>query len=562
MSFLDRLSIRAKVVTAFLAVLASTLALGLFAMDRLAGVNDAASEINRVRLPGVIAAGALRSSLFVHRGLEARHIIAVDGDGMSAIDEEIKSAAAKVEAAFETLAGRFNRAPESTMLNDIRSRWKVYADLGVEMRSISRQMLKINAQETYDAESREAFETIDRLTDTLERAATAQAGAAEDRAMETYRRSVEMIVAGIVGAALLSAASGWSIIRGVSRPILRMTELMRRLADQDLDVEIFGLDRRDEIRRMAEAMEEFKRNAVERRGLEGEAEARRAARERRAAHTEELIAGFEEAVGAVTVSVGEAARSLDATAREMAEIAGLTNERALASARAAEETSVNVSTVASAAEEMSATLLEISGQVSRAAEIADAAGAEARATDHAVGGLAETADRIGQVVRLIETIAHQTNLLALNATIEAARAGEAGRGFAVVAGEVKALAHQTGEATGDITDKVAAIQGSSRAAVTAIQRIGGTVSAIDEVTRAIAGSIEEQTAATAEISRGVTEAARGARSVSDAVHELRDAADRSGRAADRVLGAAGALGGQTDILRVRIEEFLRGIRAA
>jgi len=562
MRFFDTLSIRTKVVLAFLAVLASALALGLFAIDRLAAVNDAAAEINRARLPDVIAAGRLRTALFIHRGLEARHIIAVDGEGMTAIDGEIKTAAGAVDTAFENLADRFTKAPESTMLSDIRARWKVYADLSVEMRSISRQMLKINAQETYDADSREAFEAIDRLTGVLENAAITAAGAAEDRATETYRRSVVMIVAGIVGAALLATASGWSIVHGVSGPILRMTELMRRLADQDLSVEIFGLDRRDEIAHMAEALEVFKRNAVARRRLEADAEARREARERRAAHTEELIARFEAAVGAVLVSVGKAATSLDKTSGEMTEIAERTNSRALASARAADETSVNVSTVASAAEQMSATLLDISSQVSRAARIADAAGAEARATDTAVGGLADTADRIGHVVRLIEAIAHQTNLLALNATIEAARAGEAGRGFAVVAGEVKALAQQTGQATGDISAKIAAIQDSSRAAVTAIQRIGGTVLSIDEVTRTIAGSIEEQTAATAEISRGVNEAARGARVVSDAVRELRDAADHSGHVATRVLEAARELGGQSDTLRVRVEEFLRDIRAA
>ena len=188
--------------------------------------------------------------------------------------------------------------------------------------------------------------------------------------------------------------------------------------------------------------------------------------------------------------------------------------------------------------------------------------AQARRTNEAVGGLALAAGKIGEVVVLIQSIAGQTNLLALNATIEAARAGEHGRGFAVVAAEVKQLAGQTGRATGEISSQIGAIQAATRAAVEAIQAIGGTIAEIDQISTTIAGAVEQQGAATRAIAGSVEHAAVGTREMSASMTGMSQAADEVGAAATHVLHSSGVLAGESAVLKGRVETFLATVSAA
>jgi methyl-accepting chemotaxis protein len=557
----DRLSIRSKVVVAFGAVLAATLVVGGLSIDRLARVNDEARRIDTTHLPGLMAVHALRAAVADYRGLEARLIMAVDPGSLGAIDADVGKAGTAVEAALADTARRFD-SQTAEAASALPKQWAAYKDLSVKLRDAAKQMMTLQAQTVFDKDARSVADAINASVAALEDATRQATGDAARHADDTYRAAMAMIGAGIAVAVVLALACGFAIVGSVSAPIRRMTQLMRRLAERDLSVEVFGLDRRDEIRDMAEALQVFKTNAEETRRLEAEQARQRDIRERRAAALEQLIGSFESAVGAVLGTVAEATAGLDAMAREMAEIADATKAQALTSASAAEETSSNVSSVASAAEEMATTLRDISARVAQSAGVVHRASAEARATDATVGGLAQGAERIGEVVNLIEAIASQTNLLALNATIEAARAGEAGRGFAVVAGEVKNLAHQTGVATEDITRQIDSMRESTRRAVTAIQAIGGTVLSIEELTQSIAGAVEQQTAATSEISRSVVQAAQGTQAVSRAVADLREGADRTGGAAARVLDAARRLGTESEALRGHVERFLTGIRAA
>jgi methyl-accepting chemotaxis protein len=231
-------------------------------------------------------------------------------------------------------------------------------------------------------------------------------------------------------------------------------------------------------------------------------------------------------------------------------------------ASVSEEASTNVQTVAAATEQLSASINEISRQVAESTNIAGEAVAQAEQTNAGVQALADAAQRIGDVVKLISGIAEQTNLLALNATIEAARAGEAGKGFAVVASEVKSLATQTAKATEEITAQVAAIQGATGASVQAIQAIGGTINRVNQIAAAIAAAVEEQGAATQEIARNVQQASNGTTQVSGHIASVSQAAGETGVAAGEVLSSAKGLARLSEALRDDVDRFVGNIRAA
>lgn len=350
--------------------------------------------------------------------------------------------------------------------------------------------------------------------------------------------------------------------RSVTRPISEITKAMRALAAGDLSTEVPAKGRRDEIGAIAEALQVFKDAMIAKRDLD-EAAARDADEKvRRAQRLDEITSRFEGNVASLTQGVSAAAAEMEATAQSLLSTADRANEQASSVAAAAGQTSVNVETVAAATEEMSASVQEISGQVATSSKMADKAADEARRTGEIVRALSEGADKIGAVAGMIATIANQTNLLALNATIEAARAGEAGRGFAVVAAEVKALAGQTAQATAEIEESVAAVQASTRDAVSAIGEISRTVTDMSGVAASVAAAIEQQDAATREILRNVSQAARGTQEVTASITEVSAGAGQTSAASTQVLGAAKELARYSHDLGREVESFLSGVKAA
>ena len=217
---------------------------------------------------------------------------------------------------------------------------------------------------------------------------------------------------------------------------------------------------------------------------------------------------------------------------------------------------MNVTNAAMAADELSASIYEISRQLGRTTEVLRVAAAEADATNREIAGLAEASQKIGDVVALIRHIAGQTNLLALNATIESARAGEAGRGFAVVASEVKSLAVQTAKATEDISRLIVAVQGSTDSAVEAIHRITERMQEIDRNATAVAASVEQQSSATSEISNNVASAAEGTNGVVAVLNHLATAATDTQKTAQTVLKVSNTVGNAVSDLRSEVESFL------
>jgi methyl-accepting chemotaxis protein len=365
----------------------------------------------------------------------------------------------------------------------------------------------------------------------------------------------------IIGA--IAGGIAWLIGRSISRPLGLLGVRMRALADGELESDIPGIGRGDEVGAMAATVQIFKDNALRIRGLEQvEAQTQqRAATDRRAA-MESIASDFERSVNGIVRSVSTAAAGMQTTAQSMTATASDASSRAATVGAASESASNNVGTVAAAAEELSSSVAEISRQVARSSEIASKAVGDAERTNATVGALSTGAEKIGEVVKLIHSIAAQTNLLALNATIEAARAGESGRGFAVVASEVKALANQTAKATEEISAQVAAMQTSTSDAVASIGGITETIAQMSEITVSLSTAIEQQGDATREIARNIQSVAAGSSEISAHIGGVTTAAAATGLAATDVLSNARELDNQSGMLRSAVDGFLAKVRAA
>ncbi|QJE74536.1 HAMP domain-containing protein [Aerophototrophica crusticola] len=393
-----------------------------------------------------------------------------------------------------------------------------------------------------------------------ERELLAQRSAQHEAADST---AIAALWGGILAMVGLAVGLGFLVHRGVTTPVVRMTDAMDLLAGGRTDLAIPGVGRRDELGHMAAAVQVFRDNALRKAALEaeqaslsGQAERERVATALRLA--DELEGSIQGVVGAVSAAAGQ----LKASAESMSSTAGQAGRQSGTVAVAAGQATANVQSVAAAADQLSASIQEIARQVSESSAITQEAVVDATRTNEAVAGLAVAAQRIGTVVELIQSIAGQTNLLALNATIEAARAGEAGKGFAVVANEVKSLANQTARATEEISVQIADIQAQTEGAVGAIQSIGRTIGRVSEIANNVAAGVQQQAAATSEIGRNVAEAAHGTAEVSSNIAGVSQAATHAGAAAAQVLSAATQLAIDVDRLRRETDGIITRIRAA
>ena len=360
---------------------------------------------------------------------------------------------------------------------------------------------------------------------------------------------------------LLAAGIAWLAL-SVVRAIASMTGSMSRLAEHDLTTQIAGLERKDEIGRMAAAVQVFKNSMIEGDRLKAEQQEAERLAAARSALIDRLTRDFDTRVQGVVQAVAGQASQMETSAQSMSVSAEEATKQAGAVAAASEQGAANVQTVASAAEELSSSIAEISRQVTLSSQVSGAAVTEAGKANEMVQGLLNASRKIGEVVALITDIADQTNLLALNATIEAARAGDAGKGFAIVAAEVKSLATQTAKATEDIRDQISGVQGATQDAVNAIGLIGKTINEINQISATIAAAVEEQGAATREIARNVDEAAKGTQEVSSNITGVTEAANSTGAVASEVLSSARSLSVQSGELRTLVESFLTQVRAA
>ncbi len=351
----------------------------------------------------------------------------------------------------------------------------------------------------------------------------------------------------------------WKLI---SKPITSLTERTISVAEGNMDVDLDAHMRRDEIGKLTEAVRIFRDKVIENNKLADDQKAAQREQIERQENIDSLISTFRSDIQSLLQDVSENAKQMQSTSNDMKNFTEDTSVKAGEVGDSSQHASNNVQAVASAAEELSHSIHEISGQVNTTTQIVGEATQTTADTNEKIGTLAVAAQKIGDVVNLISDIAEQTNLLALNATIEAARAGDAGKGFAVVASEVKNLATQTSKATEEISTQVADIQSSTTDAVDAICSISETMEKVDEYTRSIAASVQQQGGATSEISENVQQAAVRTLSVANTITEVNSSFKETNQAANQVLSASSQVNEKAYALKDRIDRFLTNVSEA
>ncbi|WP_162901596.1 HAMP domain-containing methyl-accepting chemotaxis protein [Breoghania sp. L-A4] len=410
----------------------------------------------------------------------------------------------------------------------------------------------VNARyETLDSGLTEALATITQRTDAIRTTLNDK---------RSFLSTLMMTVAGVTLAVLVLA--GALIVRSVTRSLSTIIAVTGRLARGETDCDIPYADARTELGDLARALAVFRDNAVERTRLEDRAEVNRAARTRRQETVEQIIGEFNQDIVALLAAGNEAIDGARTSAAELRDAAQRNDAQASSADEASVRASANVQTVAAATEQLNASITEISAQVSRTSDQISQVSETARSTNADVDQLAAAVGKIDEIIALIQAIAEQTNMLALNATIEAARAGEHGRGFSVVASEVKSLANQTASATDEISSQIKAIQSSSQATVSAISGIVTIIGDVQENAASIAAAIEQQNAATGEISRNIAEAADGTRMVAANVSDLRSSTAMATQSAERIRETSENVGSINERIRARIDGFLEKVAAA
>jgi methyl-accepting chemotaxis protein len=370
------------------------------------------------------------------------------------------------------------------------------------------------------------------------------------------------IIGILVVSAVIVAVAAYLTKINVAKPLVEIEGGLAKLADGDLSADVAGGDREDEIGSLARTFVILREGLLKARELEAAQRAEAENKARRGEKVAQLVREFEGMIKVAVTGLASSATELQSNASTMTASAQQTHSQSTVVAAATEQASANVQAVAGATEEMAASSDEIGRQVNTASQMASEAVEEASRTSETVDGLARDAQKIGSVVQLIQQIAAQTNLLALNATIEAARAGDAGKGFAVVASEVKSLANQTAKATEEIAAQVAGIQQATTTTVDAIKAIGSSIGNISNVATIVAAAVQEQIAATGEISSNVQQAAVGTQEISRNISGVAEAASDTGMAADSVLTVSQEVARQAETLRGEVSSFLSALNAA
>ena len=559
---LKNMTIRARVIAAFALVLCATMGLGLFSIQRLSAVNASAKDVGMNWLPAANVLGDLSQDFEQLRGRQGQ-ILLVGPDRRIEMADKIADSQTQIDADLKAYAPLVTDGDERKLADDITQAAAAYRTSSATLKASFDANDIAGATALYMGDMQVTANTLRKAIATDRDFQLKQGNSAATAGIALGKAAMTLIMCALALTALACFVIGFIMIRTISVPITRMSGVMQKLADGDINVTIPNVGERNEIGVMGGTVEVFKDNMIKTRALEEETrQAREDAEVQRKKTMYDLADQFESAVGGIVEMVSSAATEMQATASQLTSSAQESAAQATSVSAAAEEAGTNVTSVAGSAEELGASVQEIGRQVEHSSIKAREAVREADATAAIVQELSEAADRINGIVDMITGIASQTNLLALNATIESARAGEAGRGFAVVASEVKALAGQTSRATAEISQHISSIQSTTKRAVEAIENITGTIRDINDSSSTIAAAVEQQGSATNEIVQAVNQASIGTQEVTSNITGVARMAEETGAGAAQVLSASGELAHQASNLRNQINSFLAHVRAA
>ncbi len=558
MAWTDTISIRRKIAAAFGLICLGTLAVGGFAGVRLEAVRASMEELRASAIVSTEALSAMAWSAEKIRFYQAAVLLstgALRDERMRFIpglDAELDRAWARLEPVVSPGEERRLAAELRTTLERFRNtarEWRTLLERGATDAAVD---LFNNRQKDDMRALRAALETAIRFEEQQANTIAAALAARSDAARLWILGSV-----GLLG--LLGALAGALLMRDVSRPLQALRHSMAALAQDEVDVPIAALSRRDEIGDMARGVAAFRDNVRTRQKLErrqtGEAEQRA----RQAQAMEQLADDFNRVVSGVLASVAQAAGGVEGTAGRLAELAQQASAQVLSVSGTVGQATANVEHLAGAAQQLAAGGVAAVERIELASATARQAADGTARVRGAMDALNGAAERIESVVQLIASIAGQTNLLALNATIEAARAGEAGRGFAVVAGEVKSLAAATTRATGEIAGQIGALQEAAREAARMTAEIASVIGDVAAAAGSVGDVVATQEAATQAIARNVAAASRGMRDAHGVTAQLNAGATASDGGAREVMQAARKVTGEAEALRREIEAFLAAI---